>query len=130
MLGIDTKPNLGAHHTLCYTTLNEMNTIQSEDYIVTKLARSRVHAHLLAHPHGPIDGSGGSPLSQPGTFAPYKLADWYWDDPREQYLENQLDLLEKKFGLEAIRDHITVANNRRISLGCPCTRRAQSTYCT
>jgi phytoene dehydrogenase-like protein len=45
------------------------------------------------------------------TFALYEIADWYWDDPREQYLENQLDLLEKKFGLEDIRDHIMVANN-------------------
>jgi hypothetical protein len=26
-LGIDTKPNLDAYHTFCYTTLNEMNAI-------------------------------------------------------------------------------------------------------
>ena len=42
------------------------------------------------------------------TFAPYELAEGDWDSLKEQYLENQLDLLEKKFGLD-IRDHITVA---------------------
>ena len=42
------------------------------------------------------------------TFAPYELAEGDWDSLKEQHLENQLDLLEKKFGLD-VRDHITVA---------------------
>jgi phytoene desaturase len=108
MLGLDTKPNLDAHHTFCYTTLEEMNAIWFEDYYAKKLPdRGFMLISWPTHADPSMAPEGHHCLNLV-TFAPYELADGDWDDLRERYLETQLDFLEKKFGLD-IRDHITVA---------------------
>lgn len=108
MLGLDCRPDLDAHHTFCYTTLEEMNAIWFEDYYQRKLPeRGFMLISWPSHADPSLAPEGHHCLNLV-TFAPYDLADGNWDDLREQYLENQLDLVEKKFGLD-IRDHITVA---------------------
>jgi len=108
MLGLDTEPDLDAQHTFCYTTLEEMNSIWFEDYYQKKLPdRGFMLISWPSHADPSLAPAGHHCLNLV-TFAPYELAEGNWDDMKEQYLENQLDLVEKKFGLD-IRDHITVA---------------------
>jgi len=108
MLGLDKRPDLDAHHTFCYTTLDEMNSIWFEDYYQKKLPdRGFMLVSWPSHSDASLAPEGHHCLNLV-TFAPYELAEGDWDSLKEQYLENQLDLLEKKFGLD-IRDHITVA---------------------
>ncbi len=68
MLGLDAKPDLDAHHTFCYATLDEMNRIWFEDYANEQGARRRVHAHLLAHPRRPVPGARRPSLPEPGVL--------------------------------------------------------------
>jgi len=108
MLGLDKRPELDAHHTFCYTTLDEMNAIWFEDYQQKKLPdRGFMLVSWPSHSDPSLAPEGHHCLNLV-TFAPYELAEGDWDSLKEQYLENQLDLLEKKFGLD-VRDHITVA---------------------
>lgn len=108
MLGLDARPDLDAHHTFCYTTLEEMNSIWFEDYYAKKLPeRGFMLISWPTHADESLAPEGHHALNLV-TFAPYELADGDWDTLAEQYLENQLDLVEKKFGLN-IRDHLTVA---------------------
>jgi phytoene desaturase len=108
MLGLDCEPELDAHHTFCYTTLEEMNAIWFEDYYQKKLPdRGFMLVSWPSHADPSLAPDGHHCLNLV-TFAPYELAEGDWDSMKDQYLENQLDLLEKKFGLD-IRDHITVA---------------------
>jgi len=107
MLGLDTKPDLDAHHTFCYTTLEEMNSIWFEDYLQKKLPdRGFMFISWPTHADPSLAPDGHHCLNLV-TFAPYELAQGDWDDMREQYLDAQLDLLEKKFGLD-IRSNIKV----------------------
>ena len=109
MLGLDTRPDLDAHHTFCYTTLDEMNAIWFEDYYSRKLPdRGFMLVSWPTHADPSLAPEGHHCLNMV-TFAPYELADGDWDDLKERYLDTQLDFLEKRFGLEGIRDHITVA---------------------
>ena len=108
MLGLDCKPDLDAHHTFCYTTLEEMNSIWFEDYHQKKLPDRGFMLISWPTQDDPSLAPEGHHCLNLVTFAPYELAEGDWDSLREQYLENQLDLVEKKFGLD-IRDHITVA---------------------
>lgn len=109
MLGLDKRPELDAHHTFCYTTLDEMNSIWFEDYYSKKLPdRGFMLISWPSHADPSLAPEGHHCLNLV-TFAPYELAEGNWDDLKERYLENQLDLLEKRFGLADIRDHITVA---------------------
>jgi phytoene desaturase len=108
MLGLDCKPDLDAHHTFCYTTLEEMNSIWFEDYCQKKLPdRGFMFISWPTHADPSLAPEGHHCLNMV-TFAPYELAEGDWDDLEEQYLENQLDLIEKKFGLD-ISGHIKVA---------------------
>jgi phytoene desaturase len=108
MLGLDCKPDLDAHHTFCYTTLEEMNSIWFEDYCQKKLPdRGFMFISWPTHADPSLAPEGHHCLNMV-TFAPYELAEGDWDDLKEQYLENQLDLIEKKFGFD-IRGHIKVA---------------------
>lgn len=109
MLGLDTSPDLDAHHTFCYTTIDEMNAIWFEDYCSRKLPeRGFMLVSWPTHADPSLAPEGHHCLNMV-TFAPYELADGDWDDLKERYLDTQLDFLEKRFGLEGIREHITVA---------------------
>jgi phytoene desaturase len=109
MLGLDTKPDLDAHHTFCYTTIDEMNAIWFEDYMSRKLPdRGFMLVSWPTHADPSLAPEGHHCLNMV-TFAPYELADGDWDDLKERYLETQLDFLENRFGLKGIRDHITMA---------------------
>jgi phytoene desaturase len=109
MLGLDKAPDLDAHHTFCYTTLDQMNDIWFEDYYSRKLPdRGFMLVSWPTHADPSLAPEGHHCLNMV-TFAPYDLAEGDWDDLREKYLDTQLDFLEQKFGLTDIRDHITVA---------------------
>ena len=109
MLGLDKRPELDAHHTFCYTTLDEMNDIWFEDYYAKKLpGRGFMLISWPSHADPSLAPEGHHCLNLV-TFAPYELADGDWDSMRDQYLDAQLTMLEKRFGLTDIRDHITVA---------------------
>jgi len=85
-----------------------MNSIWFEDYYQKKLPdRGFMLVSWPSHSDASLAPEGHHCLNLV-TFAPYELAEGDWDSLKEQYLENQLDLLEKKFGLD-VRDHITVA---------------------
>lgn len=108
MLGLKSRPDLDAHHTFCYTTLDEMNAIWFDDYRARKLPdRGFMFISWPTHADPSLAPEGHHCLNMV-TFAPYELAEGDWDDLKERYLETQLDLLEKRFGLEGIRDEITV----------------------
>ncbi|MBU1671410.1 MAG: NAD(P)/FAD-dependent oxidoreductase [Actinobacteria bacterium] len=108
MLGLDSEPNLDAHHTFCHTTLEEMNAIWFEDYLAKRLPdRGFMLISWPTHADPSMAPEGHHCLNLV-TFAPYELAQGDWDELKEWYLDSQLDLMEKKFGLD-IRDHVTVA---------------------
>lgn len=108
MLGLDEKPDLDAHHTFCYTTLDEMNALWFEDYLKGKLPdRTFMLIDWPSHADPSLAPEGCHCLNMV-TFAPYELACGDWDDLKEKYLDMQLDHIEKRFGLE-LRDHIKVA---------------------
>ena len=109
MLGLDAAPDLDAHHTFCYTTLDEMNAIWFEDYYSRKLPdRGFMLVSWPTHADPSLAPEGHHIINMV-TFAPYELAEGDWDDLKEKYLETQLDFLENSFGLRDIRDHITMA---------------------
>lgn len=107
MLGLDKAPDLDAHHTFCYTTLDEMNDIWFEDYYAHKMPdRGFMLISWPSHADPSLAPDGHHCLNLV-TFAPYELDYGDWDSRREEYLDKQLGFLEKKFGLTDIREHIT-----------------------
>jgi phytoene desaturase len=108
MLGLDGKPELDAHHTICYSTLDEMNRIWFDEYLKNRIPG--FGAGLISWPtHAdPSLAPEGHHCLNMIAFAPYEPAEGDWDDIKERYLESQFDVLEQKFGLN-IRDHVTVA---------------------
>ncbi len=108
MLGLDTAPELDAHHTFCYTTLDEMNRVWFEDYLSKKIpSRGFMLISWPTHADPSLAPEGHHCLNLV-TFAPYELSEGDWDSIKEQYLEMQLDSMEKMFGLK-LKDHITTA---------------------
>jgi phytoene desaturase len=108
MLGLDAAPELDAHHTFCYTTLDQMNSIWFEDAAQGRLPQSNFMLISWPSHDDPSLAPEGHHCLNLVTFAPYDLAGTTWDDIKEQYLEDQLDAMEKQFGLK-LRDHIQVA---------------------
>lgn len=108
MLGLDTAPELDAHHTFCYTTLEEMNRVWFEDYL-SKTIPTKGFMLISWPTHAdPSLAPEGHHCLNLVTFAPYELSEGDWDSIKEQYLEMQLDSMEKMFGLK-LKDHITTA---------------------
>ena len=108
MLGLDRKPDLDAHHTICYSTLDEMNRIWFDEYLKNRIPG--FGAGLISWPtHAdPSLAPEGHHCLNMIAFAPYEPVEGDWDDIKERYLESQFDVLERKFGLN-IRDCVTVA---------------------
>jgi phytoene dehydrogenase-like protein len=108
MLGLDRKPDLDAHHTIPYSTLDEMNRIWFEEYLNNRIPE--FGAGLISWPtHAdPSLAPEGHHILNMIAFAPYEPAEGDWDKIKEKYLETQLDVLERNFGLN-IRDHVVVA---------------------
>lgn len=108
MLGLDAKPDLDAHHTIPYSTLDEMNRIWFDEYLHNRIPE--FGAGLISWPtHAdPSLAPEGHHCLNMIAFAPYEPAEGDWDSIKEKYLDTQLDVLEKSFGLD-IRSHITVA---------------------
>lgn len=108
MLGLNSAPDLDAHHTFCYTTLDQMNSIWFEDAANGRLPKSNFMLISWPSHADPSLAPEGHHCLNMVTFAPYELAGTTWDETKEQYLEDQLDNMEKQFGL-SLRDHIEVA---------------------
>jgi phytoene desaturase len=108
MLGLDTKPDLDAHHTIPYSTLDNMNSIWFNEYLHNHIPA--FGAGLISWPthSDPSLAPEGHHILNMIAFAPYEPAEGDWDKIKENYLETQLDVLEKNFGLN-IRDHVVVA---------------------
>lgn len=108
MLGLDTKPDLDAHHTIPYSTLDEMNRIWFEEYLYNRIPG--FGAGLISWPtHAdPSLAPDGHHCLNMIAFAPYEPTAGDWDAIKEEYLDTQLGVLERNFGIR-IRDHVTVA---------------------
>ncbi|NPV60784.1 MAG: NAD(P)/FAD-dependent oxidoreductase [Actinobacteria bacterium] len=108
MLGLDAKPDLDAHHSFCYATLDEMNRIWFEDYANNRVPDGGFMLISWPTHADPSLAPEGHHCLNLVSFAPYDLADGDWDRDREKYLDTMLGLLEKNFNLK-LRDHIQVA---------------------
>jgi phytoene desaturase len=108
MLGLDKPPELDAHHTFCYTTLDQMNSIWFDDAASGRLPENPFMLISWPSHADPSLAPEGHHCLNLVTFAPYDLAGTDWDTIKEQYLEDQLDAMERQFGLK-LRDHIEVA---------------------
>ena len=108
MLGLDKAPELDAHHTFCYTTLDQMNSIWFDDAASGRLPENPFMLISWPSHADPSLAPEGHHCLNLVTFAPYDLAGTDWDTIKEQYLEDQLDAMERQFGLK-LRDHIEVA---------------------
>ncbi len=108
MLGLDTKPDLEAHHTFCYSTLEKMNSIWFDDYLNNRIPVAGFMLISWPSHADPSLAPAGHHCLNLVSFCPYELADSDWNKMREPYLEASLDAMEEKFHLN-LRDHITVA---------------------
>ncbi len=108
MLGLDAAPDLDAHHSFCYATLEEMNRIWFEDYASNLVPDGGFMLISWPTRDDPSLAPEGHHCLNLVSFAPYHLADGDWDDYSEKYLDMMLGLLEKNFNLH-LRDHIKVA---------------------
>jgi phytoene desaturase len=108
MLGLDKKPDLDAHHSFCYATLDEMNRIWFEDYASNRVPDGGFMLISWPTHADPSLAPEGHHCLNMVSFAPYKLADDDWDNYKEKYLDTMLGLLEKNFNLN-LRENIQVA---------------------
>jgi len=108
MLGLDKKPELDAHHTFCYSTLDEMNRIWFEDYKSNRIPDGGFMLISWPTHADPSLAPEGHHCLNMVSFAPYNLAGGDWDRHKEGYLEMSLDLMEKNFGLN-LRENVKVA---------------------
>ncbi|MGQ9474713.1 MAG: phytoene desaturase family protein [Actinomycetota bacterium] len=108
MLGLDSRPDLDAHHTFCYATLQEMNRIWFEDYLAGRVPEGGFMLISWPTHADPSLAPEGHHCLNLVSFAPYRLAEGDWDSYKERYLEKMLGLLERNFGLR-LREHIEVA---------------------
>lgn len=108
MLGLDARPDLDAHHTVPYSTLDFMNRIWFEDYLQGRIPD--FGAGLISWPtrSDPTLAPEGHHILNMIAFAPYQPVEGDWDSIKEPYLERQLGVLERQFGLK-LKDHIVVA---------------------
>ncbi|MEW6554413.1 MAG: NAD(P)/FAD-dependent oxidoreductase [Actinomycetota bacterium] len=108
MLGLDTRPDLDAHHTIPYSTLDNMNSIWFDEYLNNRIPA--FGAGLISWPtHAdPSLAPEGHHILNMIAFAPYEPSEGDWDVIKEPYLEKQLDVLERNFGLN-LRDHVVTA---------------------
>ncbi|RJP30887.1 MAG: NAD(P)/FAD-dependent oxidoreductase [Actinobacteria bacterium] len=108
MLGLDRTPDLDAHHTICYSSLDNMNSIWFDDYLQNRIPA--FGAGLISWPtHAdPSLAPEGHHCLNMVAFAPYEPVEGDWDQIKERYLETQFDVLERNFGLN-IRDHVVAA---------------------
>jgi len=108
MLGLNSRPELDAHHTFCYTTLDQMNSIWFEDAASGRLPQGNFMLVSWPSHADPSLAPEGHHCLNLVNFAPYDLAGTTWDEIKEQYLEDQLDNMERMFGL-SLRENIEVA---------------------
>ncbi len=108
MLGLDAPPDLDAHHTVPYSTLDFMNRIWFEDYLNDRTPAFGAGLISWSTRTDPTLAPVGHHILNMIAFAPYRPAEGDWDSIKEPYLERQLGVLEKHFGLR-LKDHVVVA---------------------
>ncbi len=106
MVGMDAAPELEAHHTICYGTMDEMNSAYFDYFKKGKLHSGGMMIICWPTHADPSLAPEGHHALNIVTLAPYDLAEGDWDSMKERYLEIMLDSVEKKFHVN-LRDHIT-----------------------
>ena len=83
MLGLDAEPDLDAHHTIPYSTLDEMNRISFDEYLNNRIPE--FGAGLISWPtHAdPSLAPEGHHCLNMIAFAPYEPVDGDWDRKRK-----------------------------------------------
>lgn len=110
MLGVDNKPDLECHHTFCHSSLDNMNSIWFDNFKSNKLLGDK-NFMLICTPSLSDDSLApkGHHTLNLVSFSPYEPVEGDWDKGlREQYLEDILDLMQSKFGLD-LRSNLKVA---------------------
>ena len=108
MLGLDSAPDLQAHHTICYGTMKEMNDAYFQYFLKGKLPDGGMMIICWpTHADSSLAPEGKHALNIV-TLAPYQLAEGDWDRMKERYLETMLDSVERRFCID-LRDHIVTA---------------------
>jgi phytoene desaturase len=108
MLGMDAAPELEAHHTICYGTMQEMNSAYFDYFKKGKLHDGGMMIICWPTHADPSLAPEGHHALNIVTLAPYDLAEGDWDGMKDAYLETMLNAVEKKFHIN-LRDHITTA---------------------
>lgn len=109
MLGLNKAPDLEGHHTICYGTLEDMNSAWF-DYMEKGLIPPAGFTLISWPTHAdPSLAPKGHHCLNIVIGAPYKLAEGTWDEKREEYIEMFIDAIESKFNIE-LRDSITYAH--------------------
>lgn len=108
MLGLDSKPDLEAHHTICYGTMEEMNSAWFDYYKKGKIPPGGFMIICWPTHADPSLAPEGHHCLNLVSLAPYDLAGTNWENEKENYLNMFLDSIEKKFHVK-LRDHITEA---------------------
>ncbi len=109
MLGLKDQIGLDAHHTVCHSTIEDMNSAWF-DYCLKGKIPSRGFL-LLSCPT--IEDHSLAPENHHClnivTVAPYRLSGGKdWDSIREEYIESRIDIVEKEFHLN-LRENIVAA---------------------
>ncbi|MBN2169504.1 MAG: FAD-dependent oxidoreductase, partial [Actinobacteria bacterium] len=102
MLGVDKKPELECHHTFCHSSLDNMNSIWFDNFKKNKLLGDK-NFMLICTPSLSDDSLApkGHHTLNLVSFSPYEPVEGDWDKGlREKYLEDILDLMKRKFGLD------------------------------
>lgn len=108
MLGMDAAPELEAHHTICYGTMQETNSAYFDYFKKGKLHDGGMMIICWPTNADPSLAPEGHHALNIVTLAPYDLAEGDWDSMKDAYLETMLNAVEKKFHIN-LRDHITTA---------------------
>lgn len=108
MLGLDSAPELEAHHTICYGTMEEMNSAWYDYYLKGKIPPGGFMIICWPTHADPSLAPEGHHCLNLVSLAPYELAEGDWDSRKEEYMEGFLDSVEKRFRLD-LRSHITMA---------------------
>ncbi len=109
MLGLDSAPDLESHHTVCYSTLEDMNRCWFEDYTKGKIPERGFMLISWPTKEDPSLAPEGCHTLNLVTLAPYDLAQGDWDQIKEQYMEMHIESMERNFGLR-LKDHIVTAH--------------------
>ncbi len=108
MLGLDQAPDLQAHHTICYGTMEEMNSAYFDYFKKGKLPEGGMMIICWPTHADPSLAPEGKHALNIVTLAPYRLAEGSWDQLKERYLDIMLDAVESRFHIQ-LRDHIVTA---------------------